>query len=275
MTYCKQLEWDPAYAIGDEAIDHEHEQLFVLAQKVSKAYNNSAKLKEAVKELTAYTKEHFANEQVYMQSIDYPDYTQHVKLHKQLVQNLQELIKQLPSLSIDQIAERIEDFTKNSLLKHILTEDKKIQHHCCDNQQLKKLFAFKKAYRINLPQIDREHQQLFVISQKLLTYMQYPGMGAKIKESVKELYTYMKTHFENEEIFMQEIKYPDYESHKQKHDRILSQMTAFLQNLGTMDKKTFQSKLITYIDIWLVSHIITEDQKIACYLERKKHSGIG
>ncbi|MGM0533991.1 MAG: bacteriohemerythrin [Campylobacterota bacterium] len=275
MTYCKQLEWDPAYAIGDSEIDKEHKQLFLLAEAVSKAYNNSAKLKDAVKKLIAYTKEHFANEQAYMQSIDYPDYTQHVKLHKHLVQNLQDLIKQLPTLSIDQIAEKIEDFTKNSLLMHILTEDKKIQHHCYNKQQLKKLFEFKKAYKVNLPEIDREHQQLFAISQKLLTYMQYPGMAPRIKESVKELYTYMKTHFENEEVFMQKIGYPDYENHREKHRQILSQMTAFLQNIGTMDKQTFQSRLITYIDIWLVSHIITEDQKIACYLERKKHSGIG
>jgi hemerythrin len=55
------------------------------------------------------------------------------------------------------------------------------------------------------------------------------------------------------------------QEHKQLHDRIITQMNDFVTKIAKMDPAATEQKLIEYMDVWLVQHIIIEDRKITCY----------
>ncbi|EIB36956.1 hypothetical protein cje133_06265 [Campylobacter jejuni subsp. jejuni LMG 23357] len=77
--------WNEKYSIHDTMIDIQHQKLFELADKVESAVYKFVKreeLKEILIELFNYMKEHFNNEEQYMQEIHYPCLNEHKIMYK-------------------------------------------------------------------------------------------------------------------------------------------------------------------------------------------------
>ena len=69
--------WTPALSVGVEMIDEQHKTWFDKAEKLFEAgRNRQAKeyIGELLEFLDSYTKKHFADEEEYMLSINYPGY---------------------------------------------------------------------------------------------------------------------------------------------------------------------------------------------------------
>ncbi len=128
---------------------------------------------------------------------------------------------------------------------------------------------WEKSYTIGHEKIDGEHKKLFDIALKALDYHN-TDINTHIKLTIKELYDYMKTHFEHEEEFMKKIAYPDLEEHKEIHQGIIKGLHLFLKELPKLDIVDFERKLIEYIDIWLIGHILYEDRKIVNFKKSTK-----
>lgn len=119
-------------------------------------------------------------------------------------------------------------------------------------------------YKVFDEMIDKEHKELFDISLKALDY-HGTDIKTHVKLTITELYEYMKKHFENEEKYMQEIGYINFEEHKILHEKIINQMNEFLKSLPKLKIVDFEKKLIEYMDIWLINHILYEDRKIISF----------
>lgn len=126
------LEWKEEFCIGVESIDHAHETLFTVVNKVYKIIKESGDIEwaasQAIKYFESYTLKHFSEEEEYMLSIEYKDYERHKKIHD----GMRDLI--IPALnkkledanySIEAIREFLDICTK-WLRKHILEQDKAI-----------------------------------------------------------------------------------------------------------------------------------------------------
>jgi len=75
--------------------------------------------------LSEYMKNHFKDEEEYMQSIKYPALEEHKQLHQDLIDKLAETVKSSSKLSILKIKIRI--IAKRVLIEHIVNEDIKIK----------------------------------------------------------------------------------------------------------------------------------------------------
>ncbi|MCK9336621.1 MAG: hemerythrin domain-containing protein [Arcobacteraceae bacterium] len=256
------MNWNDDYKIGHEKVDAEHKNLFSIANEILTVGDDINQIKDLIKKLLIYTKTHFINEQNYMKSINYYDLDKHISFHKQILKNLDNFIAKLPTLTPIQIHEELLDFVMVNIVNHIIIEDKKVHHFRRTRDELKAIFRWKEIYSINQEQIDKEHKQLFEIAIEAVNY-KGPDVKQHAKAQVVELYNYMKVHFKNEEEYMQTIDYPFYELHLKLHDSIIEQMNYFVKEIPTLSSEIFERKLIEYIDIWLVNHIIHEDQKIA------------
>lgn len=88
--------WDNSYSVHNAKIDEQHKKLFELAAKVEVVSDRSVS-KNEVKELLAeffnYMKDHFNDEEKYMQLIGYPNLEEHRKIHKEIIQTMINLIK--------------------------------------------------------------------------------------------------------------------------------------------------------------------------------------
>lgn len=128
----KEIKWDERFNIGVPSIDKAHRKLFSIVHKLidlSKDKNNGKwACAEGIKYFKSHAIEHFADEEAYMESIDYQGYEIHKRLHDDL------RFKTLPALEKD-LTES--DYSQESmqhfigiclgwLTAHIIIEDRAI-----------------------------------------------------------------------------------------------------------------------------------------------------
>lgn len=125
----KQIVWNDRYKIGIDFIDKDHKMLFLTMNKLLKINEDEGKsewvCREGVKYLRNHSLEHFAREEVYMQTLHYREY----EIHKRLHDNFKN--KTLPALEREMEAmnysiESVRHFLGVCIgwvISHTLTED--------------------------------------------------------------------------------------------------------------------------------------------------------
>lgn len=127
-----QLVWQDWYNIGIDSIDKEHKKLFSIMNRLYAFCNESSKsqwvCQEGVKYFKDHALKHFTEEEVYMASVDYPEFEIHRRLHDNFRQNT------LPALEYEleqsgYSLEAVQHFLgvcAGWLIGHTLTEDRAI-----------------------------------------------------------------------------------------------------------------------------------------------------
>lgn len=125
-------EFTDDYLVGIELIDNEHKELFRIVDKANqlvKSYDESSsydKILDILNELREYTKEHFSDEEEYMEGIHYEGLAAQKRAHDAFIQKLENIdlseIDENPQESLQQLLE----FLLGWLVNHILYTDKKI-----------------------------------------------------------------------------------------------------------------------------------------------------
>ncbi|EAI3785403.1 bacteriohemerythrin [Campylobacter jejuni] len=122
--------WDKTFSVHNAKIDEQHKKLFELAGKVEYLIDKPV-YKDEIKNLLAeffnYMKDHFYEEERYMEPIKYPDIETHKKIHKHIIQSMIELIKNIKSTN--DLKEKLYLAVKKWLLEHILYEDMKVEQY--------------------------------------------------------------------------------------------------------------------------------------------------
>ncbi len=125
-------------------------------------------------------------------------------------------------------------------------------------------------YSIHNFMIDEQHKKLFELANIAYNMIGKQTDNAEIKKILVALFDYMKTHFKDEETYMESINFPLLNAHREHHREIVSEMTLLIRNM----KYDFKQQLAIITEQWLVKHIIQEDMRIGEYqqemLEKKK-----
>ncbi len=127
-----QFMWQDRFNIGVDIIDREHKKLFSIMNKLLTYINNEEKsewvCQEGIKYFKGHAMKHFAEEEVYMASIDYSGYEIHRRLHDNFrKKTLPEIEKELERENYSQ--ESVKHFLgvcAGWLIGHTLTEDRAI-----------------------------------------------------------------------------------------------------------------------------------------------------
>ncbi len=124
--------WQESYALGDEKIDDQHKDFFVLAEKLLAAPNKEAMI-DTMFDLYQHVKIHFGEEEAFMQQVGFHHYKSHVKEHNLMLEKLLEMDKkvQQDNWNAEDVANFIDKWTK-----HILNSD------LAFNQHWKEMFKF-------------------------------------------------------------------------------------------------------------------------------------
>lgn len=83
--------WKSSYALGMSEIDEQHRTLFEIMNKMWQAIVHNEKqstMVEILQALELYTVQHFTEEEVFMQSFNYPNFDKHILLHRHFIQKL-------------------------------------------------------------------------------------------------------------------------------------------------------------------------------------------
>lgn len=124
------------------------------------------------------------------------------------------------------------------------------------------LFTWDDRYLLNVPQMDNEHRVLIGkingLIEALKEHNDSPNLP-NVKAAFTELANYTVKHFDDEEKYMESVGYPQLESHRRIHHKLLSQVGDIAKQLdnGTLD----DLKTIAFVRDWIVSHILGVDMQ--------------
>lgn len=134
------------------------------------------------------------------------------------------------------------------------------------------LLQWNDKYSVKNYLIDEQHKKLFELANMADNMIGKQTDPAEIKKMLVALFDYMKTHFRDEEVYMESIQYPSLELHKERHKQIVFEMTNLVRNM----KYDFKQQLVIIMEQWLLKHILQEDMEYAKYCEEmnEKRSSI-
>ena len=125
-------EFTEEYLTGVVLIDREHESLFRIvdrANQLIKSFDVSFgydKITEIFDELTNYTKEHFRDEEEYMESIRYEGIEAQKRAHEAFIDKLENIDLRAVEENPEDYLQKLLEFLLGWLINHILYMDKKI-----------------------------------------------------------------------------------------------------------------------------------------------------
>ena len=117
------------YSLDNSILDEEHKTLFKIAEEafaVVEPELKHEKIRNILNRLYEYMKVHFSHEEEYMQEINYPQFEIHKELHENIVNTINEFVKELATLSEDSFEKELAKLIDGTIVHHIVQEDKKI-----------------------------------------------------------------------------------------------------------------------------------------------------
>ena len=124
---------------------------------------------------------------------------------------------------------------------------------------------WKSEYNISNFKIDKEHQKLFTIAREAMNVSKLKDdeeVKTKLKEIITKLFDYTRTHFSNEQKYMEEIDYPELANHKILHKNMLDMLTTLISELNKLELEDIEKLLFNFIEEYFIRHIVLEDKKI-------------
>jgi hemerythrin-like metal-binding protein len=120
---------------------------------------------------------------------------------------------------------------------------------------------------VGVIEIDEQHMMLVNKIRELSDVIEIGEDSAVLFETMNFLIEYTDHHFGTEEKRMMEANYPEYNSHKVKHDEFKMSLKGLAQDLidnGATPELT--DKINVFLINWFIDHIQGVDQKLGSYL---------
>ena len=126
--------WNKKLEIGAERLDSQHEELFQVMGRIQSSLKKTVRASDykqhcmnALYFLKNYVKQHFSEEEAYMDSVGYGDAEAHKKFHKILTNTLHDFEERVIKSDYDSSIIRLSlDGVVARFISHVLTEDQKI-----------------------------------------------------------------------------------------------------------------------------------------------------
>jgi len=130
---------------------------------------------------------------------------------------------------------------------------------------------WKDDLNIGVLEIDIQHKLLF---DKFNGFLSAYNAKKDTDETLRMFWfleAYAITHFKEEEKLMQQIFFPDYLAHRNKHQAFIDQINKLKERLKVEGlTQSLVSSMTGFITAWLIEHISTADRAIGDFVNRSK-----
>lgn len=106
----------------------------------------------------------------------------------------------------------------------------------------------------------REHELLDCQWQALQRAIDHSAEMSLIHECILAQFMFMCGHFRNEEQFMREVAYPDYEAHRAEHDVFINEIGSFLVHLPASSESWPDA--VACLHAWMHRHNGEHDREL-------------
>jgi hemerythrin len=130
------------------------------------------------------------------------------------------------------------------------------------------LIKWNDSFSVNVVKIDQEHKKLFGMINDLTDAMK-AGKGKDVLADILDgLISYTASHFQLEENYFQQVKYPHAATHKKEHVAFVQKVTDFKRDFDE-GRATVSVNILQFLSKWLQNHIKGTDQQYSSYLNEK------
>ena len=123
--------WDPSYSVKVSKCDEDHKKLFSLLNELHEAMKTgkgSQVVQQVVKDLSEYTKHHFAQEEALLRKTNYPNLIPHQAQHQKFVSKVEQFQSELKAGNLAQSI-AVTEFLTDWLANHIKQTDRQYSAH--------------------------------------------------------------------------------------------------------------------------------------------------
>jgi hemerythrin len=123
-------------------------------------------------------------------------------------------------------------------------------------------------YRVDVLRLDTQHRRLFEQANAILDAVDCGRDMPEVLSLIDAIAEYARYHFGEEEALMVRHAYPEAETHRARHARLMDQLAetrALLVEKGVVDSPA----MLTFLKEWLVNHICTDDRRYTNFLNSK------
>lgn len=121
------ISWSNDYAVGVEKFDKQHKEIIRLINLLNVAIVHGKEeeaVSRAVEKMRNYVLEHFADEELYLAEISYPEIEQHEEAHHAFINKLADYKEKIEN-GDKHIGKEISEYLVQWLVEHIQKVDKK------------------------------------------------------------------------------------------------------------------------------------------------------
>jgi hemerythrin len=130
------------------------------------------------------------------------------------------------------------------------------------------LIKWNDSFSVNVVKIDQEHKKLVEMVNELTDAMK-AGHGKDVLGNILDgLISYTASHFQTEENYFQQVKYPHAVEHKKEHVAFVQKVTEFKREFDA-GRATVSVNILHFLSKWLQTHIKGTDQKYSSFLNEK------
>lgn len=126
-------------------------------------------------------------------------------------------------------------------------------------------FNWNSEMSVGIPKIDQQHQKLVGFLNELYEAMQAGKGKDTLGKVLNDLLLYTKTHFAAEEQVMSTHRYPGYEDHKARHDK-MARKVKDLHEQFRQGSLASPIQITNFLKDWLAKHIMETDKKYGPFL---------
>ena len=126
----------------------------------------------------------------------------------------------------------------------------------------KELFKWLPTYSIKIDAIDEQHKKWLGIMNNLFHAFKNKGDKEEILKVLKEMKKYTIFHFGIEERYFTQFNYVEAGNHKKLHTEFVAKLEKFQMDYEN-DSRTLTMEMMTFMQNWLINHIVKEDVKYA------------
>jgi hemerythrin len=128
------------------------------------------------------------------------------------------------------------------------------------------LFTWNKIYSVGNERMDAQHQRLFEIANRFHDAFEKKLGTSTLCAIFDELVDYTQTHFAEEEQLMRAGHYPDFDRHKENHEKLVG-LVAWYREALARGEPGIEERAMGFIRTWLTGHILGMDTKYRDYVE--------
>jgi hemerythrin len=145
-----------------------------------------------------------------------------------------------------------------------------LQEDCNPKEEgeIMSLIKWNDSFSVNVTKIDQEHQKLFDMINELTAAMK-AGQGKDVLGNILDgLIAYTASHFQTEENYFKQVKYPGTIEHKKEHVAFVQKVTEFKKEFDA-GRATVSVNVLQFLSKWLQTHIKGADKEYSSFLNEK------